>query len=90
MKLVLVEWVDSNGGGGWQSQEAAVREAAADPLTCETVGWLLDDTDRYLLVAPNRTVGRKVGQVGDPMQIPHVAVVAVRELKPGRPVRRAA
>lgn len=85
-RLVLVEWLDSDGNGGWRSIDDATREAAGDPLTCESAGWILEETDRYLLLAAARSTGRRVELVADTTQIPRVAIVAVRELKPGRAV----
>ena len=91
MKLVLVEWLDSAGGGGWQNIEKSRSDASENELRCETVGWLLDLTERYVLVATSRTVGRaEDDQVGDPMQIPAVCVTRIRSLEPGRRLRAAA
>ena len=82
-KLVLVEWVDSNGGGGWDEPKTVLRNAEENTLGCETVGWLLAENDRYLLVASSRTTSSDK-QVRDAMQIPRCAVLRVRTLTPGR------
>jgi len=89
VKLVLVEWVDSAGGGGWQNVDKAKSDAAENELRCETAGWLLERTDRYVLVATSRTVGRSEDdQVGDPMQIPAACVTRIRTLDQGSTLRR--
>jgi hypothetical protein len=87
-RLVVVEWIDSNGGGGWDSIDAYTKAAENQELRCESAGWLIADTDRYLLVAGTRTVGRGDSeQVNDPIQIPRVAVTRIRSLSPGRALR---
>lgn len=80
MKLIYVEWVDSGTSGGWQPLHDAVRAAADDPMVCESVGWLLAESDRYLLLAPSRKIEHKpgTGEVCDTIQIP---VEAVRDRK---------
>ena len=44
MKLVLVEWLDSHAGRGWQDFERI--EEAAEPLHCRSVGWLAAGSSR--------------------------------------------
>lgn len=82
-RLVLVQWVDSSGGGGWKDVREAVRDADENDLTCETAGWLIHETDHSLLIAPSRSTSTD-RQVCDSMQIPRCAVVRVRSLAPGR------
>ena len=48
MKLVLIEWLDAHAGRGWQTTENI--EAAAAPLVCRSVGWLLKDTKECKLI----------------------------------------
>jgi len=40
-KLVLVEWIDSHSGNGWQPLDQI--EKAAEPVYCRTVGWLISE-----------------------------------------------
>ena len=86
--LVQVDWVDSNGGGGWNSIDSERRDAENNDLKCATAGWLLEANERYVLVATSRTVGRGEEQVSDSMQIPRVAITRIRALQPGRTMRR--
>ncbi len=37
--LVLVEWIDSHSGSGWQPLDEI--EKAAEPVYCRSVGWLV-------------------------------------------------
>ena len=38
-KLVLVEWIDSHSGDGWQPLDEIA--GAAEPVYCRSVGWLV-------------------------------------------------
>ena len=52
MRLVLIEWVDSLGcSSSWTTLDA--RRAA--PLTCRSVGWLLQDTEWCKVLVPHIT-----------------------------------
>lgn len=89
MKLVLVEWLDSDDHQGWNSRAEVQRLADKDPLLCMSVGWVVADTDRYLLLAPSRGAQEEDEmQVCDVMQIPRAAVSRVRPLTPGRTLRQ--
>lgn len=50
-KLVMVEWVDSHSGRGWQSLEEL--EEVAEPLYCISVGWLIKETERCKVIVPH-------------------------------------
>lgn len=47
--LVLVEWIDSHGGNGWQPLDEL--SAAAEPLRCRSVGWLLSRRNGMTVLA---------------------------------------
>jgi len=51
MRLVLVEWLDAEGGirSGWRP----VKDMSREPVPCKSVGWLKDDDDNMLLVIPH-------------------------------------
>lgn len=51
LKLVLVEWLDSHAGRGWQTMERIA--VAAEPLYCHSVGWLLSDTKECKVLVPH-------------------------------------
>lgn len=51
MKLVLVEWLDSHSGRGWQQLEEI--EQAAEPLYCRSVGWLVKETKECKVLVPH-------------------------------------
>jgi hypothetical protein len=86
LKLVLVQWVDSNCESGWQTTREALRDAGDNDLLCQTAGWVLEDVDRYLLIATSRTTSRSESkeQVCDVIQIPRGAIVSVHGLNPSR------
>jgi hypothetical protein len=80
--IVEVEWLDSQGEMRWQSLKDAMSTAAADDLVHRSVGYLIDDHERYVLLAASHREERleEPPMVGDVIQIPRVAVVAVHPL----------
>ena len=50
-RLVLIEWLDSHSGRGWQTAE--MLRQAAEPLYCQSVGWLLSDTKDCKVLVPH-------------------------------------
>jgi len=85
MKLVLIEWLDSHSGRGWQSVERL--EAAAEPLYCRSVGWLLKDGKECKVIVPH-IGGERNGDImlqgcGD-IAIPTASIVKTTILKQGR------
>ena len=79
MRLVLVEWVDSFGcAPDWRPLDSC----APDLLVCRSVGWLLHEDERCLVVVPHRTDGGAVEPQGcGDMTIPRVAVLRVLPLE---------
>lgn len=87
MKLVLIEWVDSGRADGWDSPESVLREAAADPMVCQSIGWLLDSNDRYVVIVGSQKPPHKPGAPGEvlsPLQIPREAVREMKTVTVGR------
>lgn len=81
MKLVLVEWLDSHSGRGWQDMEQ-IKEAA-HPLYCRSVGWLASEDGGCKVLVPH-IAGEKNGDIivqghGD-ITIPEQAIVKMRVL----------
>ncbi len=81
MKLVLIEWLDSHAGRGWQ--DMARIERAAEPLYCRSVGWLVSESGGCKVIVPH-IAGERNGEValqgsGD-LTIPTRAIVKMRVL----------
>jgi hypothetical protein len=51
MKLVLIDWLDSNASSGWLTKEQL--ENAARPMFCRSVGWLFDKTKDCTVIVPH-------------------------------------
>ena len=51
MKLVLVEWLDSHAGDGWQSLDAIKQNA--ETVLCRSVGWLLSESEGCKVIVPH-------------------------------------
>jgi len=82
MKLVLIEWVDSHAGRGWQDIEAV--ERAAVPLYCRSVGWLARETKTCKVIVPHisgEKNGNSVLQGCGDLTIPTAAIEKVTVLR---------
>lgn len=84
MKLVLIEWLDSHSGRGWQTIEDFVR--ASEPLYCRSVGWLVSERKDCKVIVPH-IAGEKNGNTmlqgcGD-LTIPTKAIVKITVLRKG-------
>jgi len=76
MKLVKVEWIDSNGTNGWH-QYTDMLATVQGSLLCKSVGWLLLDAPDRIALVPNQA---ETGSVDDATTIPRVAIVSITEL----------
>ena len=85
---VLVEWEDSaqpSSAWGWVDEISH-----PEPVLCQTVGFLVKETERCLLVA--LSIGDALSerpQANGVMQIPRSAVVSLTSLSPCERVRAA-
>jgi len=43
--IVLIEWLDAYASAGWED------DSKAEPAPCKTIGFLIDETDTYVLLA---------------------------------------
>lgn len=80
--LVLIEWLDSHSGNGWQNIEEL--EGKAEPLYCRSVGWLIKETEHCKVIVPHIS-GEENGNIilqgcGD-IIIPTKAIVKEKLLK---------
>jgi len=60
MKLVLIEWMDSHTGRGWQSLQEITN--ANNTITCRSVGWLVSENKTCKVIVPHIS-GEKDGVV---------------------------
>lgn len=72
-KIVKVEWLDSRQLSGWIHNDA---EAGEGICQCQSVGYLIEDTDEYITL----TLGISEGQHLHEVCIPKASVVKVTEL----------
>ena len=68
-KLVLIEWVDSHSGRGWQSLDEL--KDKAEPLYCRSVGWLVKETRDCKVIVPHIS-GEKNGDIVLQGRVPRV------------------
>lgn len=81
-KLLLVEWMDSHSGDGWQPLDAI--ERAAGPVYCRTVGWLVSEKNGTLVlvssISGEKNENTRLYGSGD-MAIPKKAITRRLELE---------
>jgi hypothetical protein len=82
MKLVLIEWLDSHSGRGWQDFDKI--ERAAEPLYCRSVGWVAKETKDCKVLVPHVSGEKNSDAVlhgcGD-LTIPTAAIVRTTILR---------
>ena len=81
-KLVLIDWVDSHSGRGWQ--DLGELEGTAEPLYCRSVGWIITRAKDCTVIVPHIS-GEKNGNIilhgcGD-MAIPTKSILKITQLK---------
>lgn len=81
-KLVLVEWLDSHSGRGWQAVEQF--DKVAEPLYCRSVGWILSKNKDCVVIVPHVAGERSRDQLqqgcGD-LTIPQRAILRTTVLR---------
>lgn len=85
-RRVEVEWIDSAQKTGWRSADETLDwiNLGTEALTCWSVGYLVDEREDSITLAPHYTIDTRTGlhdEYGDPMTIPRVAVVEIKELR---------
>ena len=70
MKLTHIKWIDScsPSDSNWHK----VEELHLEPLTCESVGWVLKEDKKSISLAPHMTEGQGLYGV---LTIPTVAIL---------------
>jgi hypothetical protein len=82
MKLVMVEWLDSHAGRGWQDAERF--QQVARPLHCRSVGWVVAENKECTVLVPH-IAGERNGEImvqgcGD-LTIPTAAITKLTVLR---------
>ena len=82
MKLLLIEWLDSHSGEGWQPLQKIEHDGPT--IHCRSVGWLLCETKEYKVLVPHISGEGDASAVawgsGD-ISIPAKAIVKVTVLQ---------
>ncbi len=80
-KIVEVEWVDSSGRDGWQTEEAA----KIRPHKIYSVGYVVEEAEEFITLVESRTSlnsdNDKVQTHGCALSIPKVAIKKTRILR---------
>lgn len=72
-EIVYVEWIDSTRTEGWCTHREI--ENACTPMDCRTVGFLVREDDKAIVLALNAAHGEHVGSpYGSLMTIPKLAI----------------
>ena len=82
MKLVLIEWIDSHSGEGWQ--RLAEIQDTTRPTYCRSVGWLVSEAEGCKTLVPHLSGEKNEGVAiygsGD-ITIPDAAIVKLKVLR---------
>lgn len=79
LKLVMIEWLDSHSGRGWQDIDRITD--AAEPLHCRSVGWLVSRAGNCKVLVPHlsgEANGGIVLQGSGDITIPNSAIVKMK------------
>ena len=80
MKLVLIEWMDSHSGRGWQELDKL--KTAAKPLPCRSVGWLISERNGHKVIVPHLSGERdNPGEGCGEMVIPTKVITKITVLR---------
>ncbi len=64
MKLILIEWLDSKAGPeGWEYLEDIEK---IKPISCKSVGFVIDEENTYKTIAPTIGGGQVLGRITIP------------------------
>ena len=92
MKLVLIEWLDSQRMSSDWGPIKNIERATKLGLTCQSVGWVLQDDRDAVSLLPNRAIAGSANGAWasgvDAMAIPKRAILRKTELGPKRRSRR--
>ncbi len=71
-KLVHIEWCDACSQGGWKTREQALAWVKEVNWVIRQVGWILDETDEYILISDKCSVENlhEEAMFNDLMKIP--------------------
>lgn len=79
MKLVLIEWIDSHAGRGWQDIDELA--GACQPLYCRSVGWLVSEENGCKMVVPHLSGdkdGTTLSQGSGELTIPEQSILRMQ------------
>lgn len=76
-KIYIVDWIDTAAESGWKE----ANEIQSFVVTCQTVGFLVNETKAILTLALNRGLRNAKHPYGELVHIPKVAIIKKRKLK---------
>ena len=84
-KLVYIEWADATSPvETWWSLERAVEWAEEDSFWIESIGWVLKETNKYILLAANQSTtdtGCKIVEYCNFLKIPKTWIRKRKNIK---------
>ena len=86
MKLIYIEWADATSPehGVWWTECEIKRWAKEDSYWVDQVGWVLEENDKYILLAGHRSTtksGNDIIQYGQIQKIPKTWIRKRRVIK---------
>lgn len=71
LDIVIVDWHDSMMSGGWRND----KDCKIDIVICQSVGFLVDETEDGICIALNRCTNDDCTPFGHLVSIPKVAII---------------
>ena len=82
MKLIYLEWCDATSRpDAWVDIKEAIEWGRDSSWVIKSVGWVLEETDKYILMSSKMGKEEAVGLVGGLFKIPKTWIMKRKELK---------
>jgi hypothetical protein len=75
---VLIDWVDAAANNGWVTEPEL--ETTTIPCTCQSLGFLVKETDESITLALSRTTTKGHAPYADLITIPKVAIKRTKHI----------
>lgn len=82
MKLIYIKWTDACSSPSWFTKEDALKWARSKDWIVENIGWLMEETDKYILICARRSDDvENRGEYGLLQKIPKTWIIKRKILK---------
>lgn len=72
-KKIYIEWYDAYSRDSWESEES-IRESCGPMMLCKTMGWLIDEDEKHIVVCHTHNPYMVMGSL-------HIPKCTIKRLK---------